>query len=298
MAPGSNSTRMGNWWAAARSCATTNSNWLLRWVLRMMSLVDISFCCMPPCRRLLNTVSGWSASVRVHTMLSAGLVCTWKIPTTPWRRWPASKRARQRNSQQAENMFLGIPQAAATLITIIIFYAMDFALIRRYDKQRRASGSGRAWDFTFFIFLTVAVLVLQPIFFPIISFRTTQTWGLFVQILGLILILDALALHIWSRVYLQHYYAERVEVQPEHKVIDTGPYALMKHPVITSFFGIASGLFLINPALTTLAALLYTIWDFTRAAQQEEDLLSRTLPGYAEYALRTPRFLPRLWRSR
>jgi protein-S-isoprenylcysteine O-methyltransferase len=195
-------------------------------------------------------------------------------------------------------MLLGIPQAAATLITISIFYAMDFALIRRYDKQRRASGSGRAWDFTFFIFLTVAVLVLQPIFFPIISFRTTQTWGLFVQILGLILILDALALHIWSRVYLQHYYAERVEVQPEHKVIDTGPYALMKHPVITSFFGIASGLFLINPALTTLAALLYTIWDFTRAAQQEEDLLSRTLPGYAEYALRTPRFLPRLWRSR
>jgi protein-S-isoprenylcysteine O-methyltransferase Ste14 len=195
-------------------------------------------------------------------------------------------------------MLLGIPQAAATLITIIIFYAMDFALIRRYDKQRQASGSGRAWDFTFFIFLAVALLVLQPIFFSSISFRTTQTWGLFVQILGLILILDALALHLWSRVYLQHYYAERVEVQPEHKVIDTGPYALMKHPVITSFFGIASGLFLINPALTTLAALLYTIWDFTRAAQQEEDLLSKTLPGYAEYALRTPRFLPRLWRSR
>ena len=195
-------------------------------------------------------------------------------------------------------MLLGIPQAAATLITIIIFYAMDFALIRRYDKQRQASGSGRAWDFTFFIFLAVALLVLQPIFFSIISFRTTQTWGLFVQILGLILILDALALHLWSRVYLQHYYAERVEVQPEHKVIDTGPYALMKHPAITSFFGIASGLFLINPALTTLAALLYTIWDFTRAAQQEEELLSKTLPGYAEYALRTPRFLPRLWRSR
>ena len=53
-----------------------------------------------------------------------------------------------------------------------------------------------------------------------------------------------------------------------------------------------------NPALTTLAALLYTIWDFARAAQQEEDLLSRTLPGYAEYAGRTPRFLPHLSRER
>ena len=194
-------------------------------------------------------------------------------------------------------MLLGIPQSVATLLTILAFYAMDFTLIRRYDKQRQASGSGRSWDFTSFIFLMVAILVLQPILIPQISFRTTQTWGLFVQLLGILLILGALALHIWSRVHLQHYYAERVEVQPEHKVINTGPYALMKHPVITSFFGIASGLFFINPSLTTLAALIYTVWDFSRAAQQEEDLLAKILPGYTEYARHTPRFLPRLWRS-
>jgi protein-S-isoprenylcysteine O-methyltransferase len=175
---------------------------------------------------------------------------------------------------------------------------MDFTHIRRYDAQRQASGSGRAWDFTFFIFSLVAILILQPIFLSALSFRITQTWGLLIQLIGILVIITALALHVWSRVHLQHYYAERVEVQPEHKVIATGPYALMKHPVITSFFGIATGLFLINPALTTLATLLYTIWDFTRAAQQEEDLLSKTLPGYADYARRTPRFLPRLWRDR
>jgi protein-S-isoprenylcysteine O-methyltransferase len=195
-------------------------------------------------------------------------------------------------------MFTGIPRAAAILLTILIFYAMDFTLIRRYDRLRQSSGSGRAWDFTAFIFLMVAVLVLQPIFLPILGFHTAHTWGLLIQLTGILMIVTALALHIWSRLHLQHYYAERVEVQPEHKVIDTGPYALMKHPVITSFFGIAGGLFLINPALTTGAALLYTIWDFTRAAGQEETLLSKTLPGYADYARRTPRFLPRLWKNR
>jgi protein-S-isoprenylcysteine O-methyltransferase Ste14 len=195
-------------------------------------------------------------------------------------------------------MLLGIPQSIATLLTILLFYAMDFALIHRYDKKRQASGSGRSWDFTFFIFVMVAVLVLQPVFLPMISFRTTAPWGLILQLIGVLTILSALGLHIWSRSHLQHFYAERVEVQPEHKVIDTGPYQLMRHPVITSFFGIAAGLFLINPALTTLAALLYTIWDFSRAAKQEEDLLTKTLPGYAEYANRTPRFLPRLSRSR
>ena len=195
-------------------------------------------------------------------------------------------------------MLTGIPQSIATLITIILFYSMDFVLIRRYDKQRQASGSGRAWDFTFFIFTMVAILILQPIVIPILGIQIKDTWGFFIQIVGKLTILAALSLHIWSRVHLQHFYAERVEVQPEHKVIDTGPYRIIRHPVITSFFGIATGLFLINPALTTLAALIYTIWDFTRAAKQEEDLLTKTLSGYAEYARRTPRFLPRVWRSR
>ncbi|GAB4459201.1 MAG: hypothetical protein Kow0070_13920 [Anaerolineales bacterium] len=195
-------------------------------------------------------------------------------------------------------MLTGVPQSAATFFTILLFYAMDFLLIRRYDRQRQGSGSGRAWDFTLFIFLLAAVLVLQPLLLPALSYRTASPWGLTAQLAGGFLILAAFALHIWSRAHLRHYYAERVEVQPGHQIIDTGPYKLMRHPVITSFFGIAAGLFLINPALPTLAALLYTIWDFTRAARQEEDLLTRTLPGYADYARRTPRFLPRLPRKR
>jgi protein-S-isoprenylcysteine O-methyltransferase Ste14 len=195
-------------------------------------------------------------------------------------------------------MVVGVAQSIATLLAIVFFYGMDFVLIRRYDKQRQASGSGRSWDFTFFIFVAVALLVLQPVLLPFLSFRTNQIWGLLIQLLGVVTVLVSLALHLWSRFHLQQFYAERVEVQPEHKVINTGPYALMRHPVITSFFGIATGLLLINPSLFTLAALLYTIWDFGRAAQQEEDLLAQTLPGYAEYAGQTPRFLPRLRRRR
>jgi|SRR5215207_208262 len=195
-------------------------------------------------------------------------------------------------------MLTGIFQAVITLLTVAVFYTIDSILIRYYDRQRSASGSGRAWDFTLFVFAMVAALVLQPMLLPMIGLRTNQPWGLIIQGLGIFTILAALGLHIWSRAHLRHYYAERVEVQPEHKVIETGPYRLMRHPVITSFFGIAIGLFLVNPALTTIAALLYTIWDFTRAAQQEEALLTRTLPGYTEYAQHTPRFLPRIWRSR
>ena len=143
-------------------------------------------------------------------------------------------------------MLTGIVQAIVTLFTVAIFYTIDSILIRYYDRQRSASGSGRAWDFTLFIFAMVAALVLQPVLLPTLGFRTDQPWGLMIQVLGIFIIFAALGLHIWSRAHLRHYYAERVEVQPEHKVIETGPYRLMRHPVITSFFGIATGLFLLT----------------------------------------------------
>lgn len=195
-------------------------------------------------------------------------------------------------------MLSGVAQAAVTFLTILLFYAMDIALIRRYDKQRSAGGSGRAWDFTVFIFVMVAILILQPVLLPVLRFRILEPLRSFFQLLGIVLILESLALHHWSRVHLGNYYAERVEVQPEHRVIDSGPYKHVRHPVITSFFGIAAGLFFVNPAFTTLAALAYAIWDFTRAAKQEEELLTKSLPGYADYARRTPRYLPRLWRRK
>jgi protein-S-isoprenylcysteine O-methyltransferase Ste14 len=194
-------------------------------------------------------------------------------------------------------MFTGIFQSGIFLLTILLFYSMDFFLIHQYDQKRRASGSGRSWDFTLLMLAFGILLVLQPIFIPQISWRIASIWGLGIQLLGILSLISALALHFWARRHLQQFYAERVEVQPEHRVIDTGPYARIRHPVITSFFGMAMGLFLINPALTTFVMLVYTFWDFFRAARQEEELLSRTLPAYISYMKRTSRFVPRLWRK-
>jgi protein-S-isoprenylcysteine O-methyltransferase Ste14 len=49
---------------------------------------------------------------------------------------------------------------------------------------------------------------------------------------------------------------------------------------------------LINPSLPTLLLAVYTFWDFTRAARQEEALLARNLPGYKAYIARTNAFIP------
>jgi len=195
-------------------------------------------------------------------------------------------------------MFFGTAQSIVILVIALFFYSIDFLMMHRYDKQRKQQKSGRSWDYTLLMLGMAAVVILQPIFLPRLGLIIKQAWGLIIQVAGLMLAAGALALHIWARLHLQCFYAERVEILPNHQVIMTGPYKLVRHPIITSFFCLVIGIFLINPALTTLAIMIYTFGDFGHAARQEEKLLSENLPEYHQYMQRTPRFLPRLWRQR
>ncbi len=190
-------------------------------------------------------------------------------------------------------MFTGIYQSGLILAVVTAYYLLDFWLISRYDRQRKAEGSGRSWDYTLMIFAAVSAMILQPILLPTLSFRTEAAWGFSVQIAGLAFAVGGLILHTWSRLHLQHFYAERVERQPGHCVVNTGPYAHVRHPVFTSFFMLIIGLFLVNPALPTALMVIYTFWDFSRAARQEEELLSQDVPGYADYMNQTPPFFPK-----
>lgn len=194
-------------------------------------------------------------------------------------------------------MFTGFPQSVVTLTMLVTFYAVDFLLIARYDQSRQAEGSGRSWDYTLMIGVVVLILALQPALLPEIGLQITARWGLVMQGIGMICVMGSIMLHIWARLHLRQYYAERVEFQPAHELIDSGPYARIRHPVFTSFFGLVIGLVLVNPALPTALFAAYTWWDFSRAARAEEELLTAKLPGYAEYMTRTGRFLPPVLRT-
>ena len=193
-------------------------------------------------------------------------------------------------------MFTGIYQSMTVLATAVVYYILDFVLIGRYDRQRQDTDSGRSWGYTTMILATTAFLVLQPLVLPWLGIKVHAWWGALAQAIGLLVIAGAQVLHTWARAHLRQFYTERVEVQPEHLVVNTGPYAHVRHPTFTSFFMFVIGLLLVNPALPTLLVALYTFWDFGRAAKQEEALLGERLPGYVDYMARTPRFVPRLRR--
>lgn len=192
-------------------------------------------------------------------------------------------------------MWTGLFQSGILLLTGLVYYLVDAWLIGHYDQHRTEAGSGRSRRYTAFMIAFLVLLVIQPVLLPGLGLQISGRWGLLVQFVGIGMIAVALALHWWARSHLQHFYVEDVQYQEGHCLVDTGPYRLVRHPVFTSFFVIALGLLLVNPAVTTLLMVIYVMVDFPRAARLEEGLLLEKLPQYASYMERTGRFWPK-WR--
>ncbi|MEJ2208438.1 MAG: isoprenylcysteine carboxylmethyltransferase family protein [Anaerolineae bacterium] len=190
-------------------------------------------------------------------------------------------------------MFRGAYQSLATSALILGYYAIDVWLMRRHDPAR-SEGSARSWSWTLVSVALAAIVILQPVLLPGIGFYTDAWWGLAMQIAGLGVMAGGLALIWWARSHLRHFFGERVEIQEGQYLVETGPYAYVRHPIYSAFFLCVAGLLLVNPALTTLAVVAYFVVDFPRATRQEERLLSADLPGYREYMARTSRYVPSL----
>jgi protein-S-isoprenylcysteine O-methyltransferase Ste14 len=110
-----------------------------------------------------------------------------------------------------------------------------------------------------------------------------------------VLVLSSYAFFI--RVLRENSYASRViEVTPEQRVVSTGPYAVVRHPMYTSLLvlylatPVALGSWwAIGAALPLVAVLVIRIND-------EERLLADQLGGYREYREQTRyRLVPGVW---
>jgi len=85
------------------------------------------------------------------------------------------------------------------------------------------------------------------------------------------------------------------QAQRTHQVAVSGPYVYLRHPQYTGFIVIMLGFLIQWPTLTTLLMFPILVTMYVRLARREEgESLSEFGEAYAEYAKRTPAFLPRL----
>ncbi|MFI4980033.1 MAG: methyltransferase family protein [Nevskiales bacterium] len=98
----------------------------------------------------------------------------------------------------------------------------------------------------------------------------------------------------WARIHLGRLWSGMVTRKADHKVIDTGPYALVRHPIYT---GILLAVFATMAAKGTvlgIAGTLLIVIGIWMKARLEERWLSQELGAgaYEEYRRRVPMLLP------
>ena len=97
----------------------------------------------------------------------------------------------------------------------------------------------------------------------------------------------------WARLHLGRFWSGTITRKEGHRVIDTGPYALVRHPIYT---GLISAMIATGIALGTASALLGTAliaFGFWQKARMEEGFLANELGDvYAPYRRRVPMLVP------
>ena len=106
--------------------------------------------------------------------------------------------------------------------------------------------------------------------------------------------LAALAFAWWARLHLGALWSGMLTLREGHRVVDTGPYRLVRHPIYTGFIAGAWALGLIVATPAALAGALVLTVVMSVKAGTEERFLRRELgeDSYADYAARTPMLVP------
>lgn len=100
----------------------------------------------------------------------------------------------------------------------------------------------------------------------------------------------------WARIHLGRLWSGGVALREAHRVVDSGPYALVRHPIYTGLFTAVTAMAVMQGTpLSLLGAALFVL-GFTLKARVEERFLEQALPGYADYRRRVGMIVPGIGR--
>jgi len=172
---------------------------------------------------------------------------------------------------------------------------VDPALLAERMKPMMQKGQPAA-DKTFMLVFGFAALV----WFLVIGLDRRWHWSempVAFQALGYLLFLAATALML--RVVRENSFAApvvKVQAERGHRVIDTGPYAFVRHPMYSGAVLYFAGIALLLGSWWGLVLSPVFFVLFSIRAGIEERALTDGLPGYADYLARVRyRLVPGLW---
>lgn len=179
---------------------------------------------------------------------------------------------------------------APMFFVLAYFIKNDPALLeRRLRTREKESAQRKIIALSYLYFLAAFILPGLDVRF---GWSNVPAW---VSILADMIVFGGYMIFVWVMT-VNSYLSRTVEVDTDQKVVSSGPYALVRHPM---YFGV-SLLYMASPvALGSYWAIipaLVIIPLLVARIRNEEEVLLRELTGYTEYRQKVKyRLLPGVW---
>ena len=122
--------------------------------------------------------------------------------------------------------------------------------------------------------------------------------GEWIQWLGIVTALVSIYFLIWVHRHLDKQWSIALELREDHKLITTGPYRYVRHPMYLGIFTYTIGLMMISLDVLVILFFAFTIWvNYRRIPEEEQMLIQKFGDEYIEYIKRSGRLLPQLRRG-
>lgn len=112
--------------------------------------------------------------------------------------------------------------------------------------------------------------------------------------IAVVLSVAGIAFAWWGRLHLGKFWSNTITHKEDHRVIDTGPYGIVRHPIYTGLiFGMLVTGIAIGLVTTILGAILISLGMWQKG-RMEEVFLSKELgeDAYGAYCRRVPMIIP------
>jgi len=186
---------------------------------------------------------------------------------------------------------------AASLSIVLIYFQGGTTLVK--DTRRSITEAGNYYYLLFSIVMGIAGVVIL-ISQLLICLGYVETFGGIPEWLaaaGAATVVAAILSSYWIRGrYLGRFWSGNVELKPDHRIVETGPYRIIRHPIYACALVIYAGVVPAFAVWWVWAACGIMLAGYVILGEYEDRFLTKNLTGYADYRKRTAwKIIPGIW---